>query len=168
MTASPRVSAIVAMSQERVIGRENRLPWHLSEDLKYFKRVTLGKPVITGRKNYESIGRLLPGRLNIIVTRQRDYRVEGAVVVPSVPAALEAARAEARRLGLDEVFVIGGGEIYAQALEFTQRVYLTQLHHSVPGDVKFPELPAGFRETSREEREEGSWRYAWIVLDRTS
>jgi dihydrofolate reductase len=161
-----RVSAIVAMARNRVIGRENRLPWHLSEDLKYFKRVTLGKPIITGRKNHESIGRLLPGRLNILVTRQKGFEVPGARVVHSVEEALQVATEEARRIGVDEVFVIGGGEIYAQAMGACERLYVTEVERDVEGDVFFPEVPPVFREISREHREADGWAWDWVVLER--
>ena len=136
------VSLIAAMSRNRVIGSQNRLPWHLPEDLKNFKLLTQGRPIVMGRKTYESIGRLLPGRENRIVTRQSGFVVEGARVFASLEDACR---------GEGEVFVIGGGEIYSQALAFADRVYLTVIDRDFEGDAYFPELdPDLFRETSRE------------------
>ena len=142
------ISLIAAQGRNRVIGAANSLPWHIPEDLKYFKRVTQGHPVIMGRKTYESIGRLLPGRENRIVSRQRDYAVAGARTFGSVR---EACEAECAGPGADEIFVIGGAQIYAAALRFADRLYLTLIDYDFVGDVFFPKWPAGaFREVSRE------------------
>lgn len=131
------VSVIVAASENNVIGRENQLPWHLPADLKYFKQTTMGKPVIMGRKTFESVGRPLPGRPNIVITRQPDYSREGIIVTASLEAALEAART----FNTGEVFVTGGSEIFKQALPLlVQRVYLTRVHADVEGDAYFPVL----------------------------
>jgi len=132
--SSPIISLIVALSKNRAIGVENRLPWHLPEDLKRFRALTRGHPVIMGRKTFESIGRLLPERQNVIVTRQADYRVAGADVVHSLEEALRLARADS-----GEIFVIGGGEIYRQALQMADRIYLTWVDVDVEGDAFFPE-----------------------------
>lgn len=143
-----KISIVVAMSENRVIGVENRLPWNIPEDLKRFKKITSGHPIIMGRKTFESIGRILPGRTNIVVTRNRDYRVEGAVVCASLTEALEWA---ARSPGSDEVCVIGGGEIFREALPIVDRIYLTVVQWPFEGDVFFPEFPeADFREVGRE------------------
>jgi len=131
-----RLSLIVAMSENRVIGRGGQLPWRLSADLRRFKQLTMGHHLIMGRKTWESIGRPLPGRTSLVISRQPDYRVDGAEVVPNLPQAI--LRAE----GDDEAFVIGGGEIYQQALPLVGRVYLTMIHASVEGDTRFPELAA--------------------------
>ena len=128
------ISIIVAMSENNVIGKDNDLPWRLSNDLKWFKANTTGKPIVMGRKNYESIGRPLPGRHNIIVTRDESYAVEGATVVHSLEAALHAAQKT------HEVMIIGGGEIYKQALPLVNKLYLTRVHANIDGDVFFPEL----------------------------
>src|SRR3990172_4917330 len=120
-----RLSLIVAMAENRVIGRDNALPWRLPGDLPRFKRITMGRPIIMGRRNHESIGRVLPGRTNIIITRQRDYRVDGAVVCHSFDEAIE-------RCGdADEAFVIGGAEIYRIALPRVDRMYMTLIHQPV-------------------------------------
>ena len=132
-----RVSLIVAVSENNVIGRDNALPWDLPDDLKFFRRKTEGHPVIMGRKNYESIGRALPKRRNIIVSRQAGLHIVGCEVVSSVEEAIERAKEIEER----EAFVIGGGEIYRLTLPFEDRVYLTRVHAKVKGDVTFPELP---------------------------
>lgn len=131
------ISIIVAASENNVIGRDNQLPWHLPADLKYFKQTTIGKPIIMGRKTFESVGRPLPGRPNIVITRQADYSREGIIVTGSLQAALEAART----FDTPEVFITGGSEIFTQALPLlVQRVYLTRVHADVEGDSFFPEL----------------------------
>ena len=139
-----KLSLIVAAANNNVIGRNNELPWHLPQDLKYFKSVTLGKPVIMGRKTFESIGKPLPGRTNIVVTRQNEWKVAGVLVAQSLQNALEIAdqfRVEQHQLS-DEVMVIGGAEIYRHALPLADRVYLTRIEVDIPGDAHFPALPA--------------------------
>ena len=133
---SPALAIVVAAAENNVIGSGNRLPWRLPDDLKRFKALTLGKPVVMGRRTWESIGRPLPGRANIVVSRQPGLRIEGCTVVDSLTQALAAAA------GHPEVMVIGGAEIYRQALASTTTVHLTRVHASVAGDVYFPELPA--------------------------
>jgi dihydrofolate reductase len=156
-----RVSLIVAMDRQRVIGNQGRLPWHIPQDLKRFKALTMRHSMIMGRKTHESIGRLLPGRRSIILTRQRGYAVPGALVVHSIDEALEACAGE------EEVFVIGGAEIYAQSLDAATRIYLTEVHDAVPGDTYFPQLPAGWREVSREPHSPPSGpRFDFVVLER--
>lgn len=149
----PRLSLIAAVSKNGVIGREQTLPWHLPEDLKRFKEITYGAPVIMGRKTYESIGRLLPGRKNIIVSRSKDRLVPNAVIVGSLEDAITAAAGSGGDQ-TDEIFVIGGGEIYRMALPLADRVYLTEIDLTIEGDAYFPGWPAlpGFHETKREER----------------
>jgi dihydrofolate reductase len=137
-----RLSIIVAQSTNRVIGRQNKLPWYLPEDLKYFKRITQGKPIIMGRKTYESIGRPLPGRLNIVITRSTTYQPLGVKVVNSLEAAIELAEHQALIDGVDEALVIGGAEIYQQAMSLAERLYLTQVHAEIEGDAYFPEINA--------------------------
>ncbi len=147
----PRVSLIVAMNQQRVIGKGNKLPWHLPEDLKHFKRLTMGKPIIMGRKTWESIGRPLPGRRNIVVSGQSDLLLSGATVVASPAAALQLAMAEASANGGDEVFIIGGSAIYQSLLPSVQNLYLTEVDLAVEGDAWFPELDSNsWLERSRE------------------
>lgn len=132
------VALIVAMSRNGVIGRDNQLPWHLPGDLKFFKSVTIGKPVIMGRKTFESIGRPLPGRTNIVVTRQADYPAHGIRVVPSLNDGLRIASEVAVASQAGEIMVIGGGQLYAQALPFAQRIYVTRVHAEIDGDAFFP------------------------------
>ena len=136
------VSLIVAATRNQVIGRDNQMPWHLPADLRYFKQRTLGKPIIMGRKTWESLGRPLPGRLNIVVTRQTDIALEGAEVFADLQAAIERGQEWAGEQGVDEVMVIGGGQLYQQALALTQRVYLTRIDLELEGDTFFPVLDA--------------------------
>jgi dihydrofolate reductase len=141
------LSIIVAMDANRVIGHENRLPWHLPADLQHFRRITMGKPILMGRRTWESIGRPLPGRTNIVITRDTDYRAEGCVVVHTVDAALQAAR------GHEEVMLIGGAQLYRQLLPRADRLYITHVHGEFSGDAFFPELDtADWREVERSEQ----------------
>ena len=140
-----KLSLIVATAHNNVIGRNNELPWHLPQDLKYFKSVTLGKPIIMGRKTFESIGKPLPGRTNIVVTRQRNWSFAGVLVAKSVEEALEIGKQFCNEQGklAEEVMVIGGAEIYRHALPFADRIYLTRIDVTVEkGDAHFPELAA--------------------------
>lgn len=130
------LSLIVAMSENRVIGREGRLPWRLAADLRRFKRLTMGHHLLMGRKTFESIGRVLPGRTSVVITRQDGYTAAGVVVAYSLDQARQLAG------GDDQVFVIGGAEIYRQALPSADRVCLTLIHAQVAGDTFFPELPS--------------------------
>lgn len=168
---SIRIALIWAMSRNRVIGRNNALPWHLSEDLKYFKRVTMGKPVIMGRKTWESIGRPLPGRTNIVITRNADSTVpEGVKVVTSLDEAIRMAENVALIEGCDEAVVIGGAEIYAQALPRADRLYLTQVHAEVEGDAFFPEFDIEqWNELAREDFPAAGpnpYDYSFVILER--
>ena len=131
-----RTSLIVAMSQNNVIGREGDLPWRLSADLRRFKALTMGHHIVMGRKTYESIGRQLPGRTMVVVTRQDDYTAEFATVAHSLSAAIETAQGS----GDEEVFIIGGGEIYRQALDLVDRIHLTRVEAEISGDTYFPEF----------------------------
>lgn len=134
------------MAEDRVIGRDGALPWHLSSDLRRFKQLTMGHHLLMGRRTFESIGRPLPGRTSVVITRQAGYQApESVVVAPNFEAALAAAP------GDDEPFVIGGAQIYQLALPRASRIYLTEVHAAVPGDVRFPPLDsAQWRELSRE------------------
>ena len=154
---------VVAVADNGVIGGENRLLWHLPLDLKHFKQLTQGHPIIMGRKTYESIGRALPNRRNIVVTRQADWQAEGCETAASVPQALELA------LTTDEdIFVIGGGEIYQQALAAAEVVYLTEVHYAFEGDVTFPDLhPGEWREEARERHEpdeKHAYAFSFVTL----
>lgn len=165
-----KLALIWAMSRNRVIGRNNALPWHLSEDLRYFKRVTMGKPIIMGRKTWESIGRPLPGRTNIVITRDQNFQAAGVRVVHSLDDALRLAEHIGIIEGAEEAVVIGGAEIYALALPKAERLYLTQVHAEVDGDACFPEFDLSlWRERAREDfNAEGpnSYAYSFIVLER--
>ncbi len=159
-----KITIVVAMAANRVIGKDNCLPWHLPADLKHFKQLTLGKPVVMGRKTYESIGRPLPERTNIVVTRDRDYAAPGCVVVHSLEAALEAAGASA------EVMVIGGAGLYRQILPLTDTIHLTRVQAEFEGDTVFPELnEADWHEVSRTDCEpdaKNPWPYSFLELVR--
>ncbi len=132
MTAT--LSLIVAMSENSVIGRDGDMPWRLSADLKRFKQLTMGHPLIMGRRTYESIGRLLPGRSTIILTRNADYQVPGARMAADLDTALTLADDE------QEIFIVGGGEIYRLALPRVERMYVTRVHVALPGDTTFPQV----------------------------
>ena len=168
MTTSkqPILSAIVAMAENRVIGKDNQLPWHLPADLKHFKSITTGHPILMGRKTHESIGRPLPNRVNIILTRNPDYQAAGCTVVTSIETALQ----HAEQHHASVLFVIGGAEIYRQLLPAIQRIYLTIVHHAIEGDAHFPELnPHEWKEVSREKHaadEANPFAYSFVVFER--
>ena len=139
-----RLSLIVAMAENRAIGVDNRLPWHLPADLRHFRALTMGHPIIMGRRTFDSIGRVLPGRRNIVVTRNRDYAKDGVEIVHSLDEALDRCREEG------EAFMIGGAHLYETAIHHADRIYLTQVHATVQGDVFFPVLDTShWRETER-------------------
>jgi dihydrofolate reductase len=141
---------VVAVAENGVIGRDNQLPWRIKSDLKFFKSVTLNKPVVMGRKTYRSIGKPLPGRTNIVITRQQDFAAPGILVAPGIDQALSAARGDALRRGADAIAVIGGTEIFAQTLPLADRLILTLVHANPPGDTYFPPVdPAVWREAER-------------------
>ncbi|MEE9590676.1 MAG: dihydrofolate reductase [Hyphomicrobiaceae bacterium] len=166
----PRVALVLAAAENGVIGRDGGLPWHISSDLRFFRSVTLGKPVIMGRRTFESIGRPLDGRDNIVVTRDRTFVATGAHVVQGVPEALELARAIAQRRGVDEIAIIGGGQIYQAALAHADRIYLTEVHAEVEGDTRKPLLAKDdWREISRKRHEAGAkddYDFSLVVLER--
>jgi dihydrofolate reductase len=165
-----RIAMIWAMASNGVIGRQNKLPWHLPNDLKYFKRLTSGKTVIMGRKTYESIGRRLPNRINIVITRANDFHAEGIKVVNSLPAALELAAAETLISGAEEVIVIGGAEIYKLCLPLAERLYVTLVHADVDGDARFPEWDRqAYQEIGREDFSADGpnpYDYSFVVFDK--
>ena len=164
------LAIIVAAAENGLIGRNNALPWHLPGDLQYFKRVTMGKPILMGRKTFESIGRPLPGRTNVVITRNPDFSAEGIRVVESLAAALRLAEDIALVDGVEELVVIGGAEIYREALPLAQRLYLTEVHASVEGDAWLPEIDwADWREVQRERHAaEGNnpYDYSFVVYER--
>ncbi|MEV3843358.1 type 3 dihydrofolate reductase [Aeromonas veronii] len=134
-----KISMIAAMAHDRVIGKDNQMPWHLPADLAHFKRVTLGKPVLMGRKTFESIGRPLPGRRNLVISRNPDYQAEGIEVVGSVEAALALLAGSS----VEELMVIGGGHLYAEMLPSADCLYLTRIDLAVEGDTRFPAFDDG-------------------------
>ena len=140
MTKSLPLSLIAALGENRVIGVDNSMPWHLPGDFKYFKATTLGKPIIMGRKTWDSLGRPLPGRLNIVVSRQAGLQLEGAEVYPSLESAVVRAQEWANQQGVDEVMLIGGAQLYAQGMAQADRLYLTRVALSPEGDAWFPEF----------------------------
>ncbi|UZE95535.1 dihydrofolate reductase [Alkalimarinus alittae] len=163
-------SIIVAMAENRVIGRNNKLPWYLPNDLKYFKSVTMGKPIIMGRKTFESIGKPLPGRLNLVITRNTAWQHDGVTVVHTFEEAFAKAEATALINGVDEVMIIGGDQIYQSSLDLVDRIYLTKVHAEVEGDAWFTEVDwPQWEETAREDfKAEGSnpYDYSFIVYER--
>ncbi len=165
-----KLSLIVAMAENRVIGRDNTLPWHLSEDLKYFRRTTTGHCIIMGRNTWESIGRPLPNRRSIVVTSNPDYVAEGADVVTSLSAAKALAVELSAELGVNEAFVIGGARLYADALEQAECFHLTRVHAQVEGDTLLPEFDESeWQEVAREEfeaQDENPYSYSICRLER--
>ncbi|WP_461480608.1 type 3 dihydrofolate reductase [Porticoccus sp.] len=164
------LSLIVAMARNRVIGRDNGLPWHLPEDLKYFKSVTMGKPILMGRKTFESIGRPLPGRLNIVITRNPEWQHEGVAVAASLEDALVLAANDSAAVAAGEVMVIGGEQIYRSAIEKADRLYITRVDAEVAGDAFFPDFQeSDWREIKRQQPEQsGEIPYCFQVLERCS
>ncbi len=157
-------SIIVAMTPDRVIGWRGRLPWHQSADLRRFKQLTMGHHIILGRRTYDSIGRLLPGRHSVVVSRRSDLDIPGAQIAASVPQALQLCGDD------PEVYIVGGAEIYCAALPITTRLYLTIIHATLPGDVFFPELTADqWQLVSQEQHpadDRNQYDYTFQVLDR--
>lgn len=157
-----KLTLIVAYADNRVIGRDNDLPWKLPGDLSHFKKSTLGHPIIMGRKTWESLGRPLPGRTNVVISRNSSYPADGAVVVSSLQEAVAACGA------VEQAFVIGGAQIYAQALPLAQTVMATEVHAQVEGDAFFPALPSSdWRETAREmQPPENGYAYDFVTYVR--
>jgi dihydrofolate reductase len=164
-----KISAVVAMAQNRVIGSKGKLPWVLPADLKRFREITIDHPIIMGRKTFESIGRLLPKRRNIIVTRDMDYRVMGAQVCHSLDQAIQEAELAVQELtdADKEIFIIGGAQIYELSLPRLDRIYLTVIHRDIEGDTHFPPLDGfEFVEASQEGHRSEEPPYTFYVLDR--
>ncbi len=162
----PLISIIAAMARNRVIGHENRLPWRLPADLQHFKAMTMGKPMVMGRKTWESLPGLLPGRPHIVVSRNRNYRAEGATLAHSLEEAIEAAGR------VDELMIVGGANLYAQALSHARRMYLTLIDAAVEGDAWFPPFDeAEWRETARERHQadqKNPHDYQFVTLEKQS
>jgi dihydrofolate reductase len=135
-----KIAMIAGVAENGVIGSEQTIPWRVPSDMAFFKRTTMGKPVVMGRKQYETVGKPLPGRTNIVITRLEGYQPEGVLVFPSIDAAVDKAQEIAQADGVDEIMIIGGGEIYAQLLERADRLYITHIDLSPVGDVRFPTI----------------------------
>jgi dihydrofolate reductase len=159
-----RLSLIVAMTKNRVIGKNNALPWHLPADLKHFKSLTMGHHIVMGRKTYESIGKPLPGRTSVVVTRNVNYSMPGVIVVSSLEAAIAACGDDA------EIFVIGGAELYRQAINLADRIYLTEIDADISGDAYFTELGRKlWLETERESHapdEKNAYPHHFVIYER--
>ncbi|WP_050615318.1 dihydrofolate reductase [Bacillus testis] len=158
------VSMIVAMDEDRVIGKDNKMPWRIPRELQYVKKVTMGHPIVMGRKNYESIGRPLPGRRNLILTRDPDFKADGCEVLHSKDDVYKACQGE------DEVFIFGGEQIYKLFLNDCERLYITRIHHSFGGDTFFPEVDLeDWEETYREKGirdEKNDYDYVYHVYEK--
>jgi dihydrofolate reductase len=156
-----RICLVAAMSENHVIGVNNALPWKIPEDMKHFVSLTMGRPVIMGRKTFESIKKPLPGRTNIVISR--NFKAAGVTVVRSLPEAVAEAKKIAGRDRQKEIMIIGGGQIYEQALPFADRLYLTIVHKKIEGDTYFPKyIKKDWRETARDERD----GYSFVTLER--
>ncbi len=157
------VSMIAAMADNRIIGKDNQMPWHLPADFVWFKRCTMGKPVVMGRKTYESIGRPLPGRQNIVISRDDTLIIEGVATVTSIEQALEIAG------DVDEVMIIGGGAIYAACLPIASKLYVTHIEATIEGDTQFPDWGEEFKETYSETYqadEKNAYNMRFTVLEK--
>ena len=159
-----KISIVVAMASNRVIGLNNTMPWHLSADLQNFKKITMGKPILMGRRTFESIGRPLPGRKNIIVSRNKDYKQQGCLVYNSIDEALENCRDE------EEIMIVGGACFYETMLPVADRIYLTQIHKHFEGDTFFPEFDSSlWREIERmdfNDDQNVAFDYSFITLEK--
>jgi len=157
-----KISLIAALSENHVIGKDNQLPWHISEDLKRFREITRGHPVIMGRKTFESIGKALPNRLNIVITRDLSLKYEDVVVVNSIEEAISIAEER----DPDEVFIIGGAQIYDQAIKIADKLYLTLVHTEIEGDAYFPDYADFKKVVSKTEGQEDGFKYTFLDLER--
>ena len=169
--AEPAVIAlVVAMAENGAIGRGGDLPWRLSSDMRYFRKITMGKPVIMGRRTFKSLPRVLHGRLNVVLTRDQGFVAPDAVMAHSLEEGLAAARASAGRTRVDEIMVIGGEDVFREVLPQAHRIYLTEVHASPEADTWFPALDEGeWREVSRERHEAGprdEYAFSFVVLER--
>lgn len=157
------ISMIAAMAENRIIGKDNQMPWHLPADFGWFKKCTLGKPVVMGRKTYDSIGRPLPGRQNIVISRDESLEIEGVSTVTSIEAALDLVSSE------PEVMIIGGGAIYQACLPKADRLYVTYIDAQIEGDTQFPQWDESFKETyseAYEADEKNAYNMRFVILDK--
>ncbi len=168
----PVIALVVAMGENRAIGRGGDLPWHIRSDMKFFRKVTMGHPVLMGRRTFKSLPRVLDGRLNIVLTRDEGFVAPSAVMAHSLEEGLQAARASCARTGSDEIMVIGGEDVFREVLPQTGRIYLTEVHAAPEADTWFPELdPSEWRETFRERHEAGphdDHAFSFVILERVA
>jgi dihydrofolate reductase len=169
-SAEPIIALVVAMGENRAIGRGGSLPWRLHSDMRYFRKITMGKPIVMGRLTYMSLPRVLDGRLNIVLTRNAAFEAPGAVMAYTLKEALDVARREARRTGVDEIMVIGGANVFGAILPQAGRIYLTEVRAAPDADTWFPELDRReWREVSREDHAPGAkddHAVSFVVLER--
>jgi dihydrofolate reductase len=163
-----KIALIVAASQNHVIGLDNQLPWHLPEDLQYFKAVTMGKPILMGRKTFDSIGRPLPGRANIVLTRDASWSAEGVEVVNDLDSAIAASEKACAVAGTEELMIIGGEQIYRKFLPVASKLYLTKVEAEIEGDAYFPAIDSNqWRQVAEKIPEKiGNYSYRFVVLER--
>lgn len=159
---NPRISAIAALSENNVIGRDNDLPWHISSDLKRVKQLTIGHVLIMGRKTYESIGKPLPNRITIIITRDKEYTVDGAIVVYSLDEALTVGKEK----DSEEIFIFGGGQVFKEAMPYVTRLYLTLVHTTIEGDAYFPDYSDFQHILEKEDHEENGYSFSFLTLEK--
>lgn len=158
----PLISIIAIIGKNRELGKDNKLLWQIPQDLKRFKRLTMGHPVIMGRTTYESLGKPLPGRTNIVVSRQTDLKIEGCQVVHSITEAVD----QAKKLDNEEIFIIGGGKIYEQAIDLANRLYLTVVDATAPADTFFPDYSKFTKIISHQKRNGKNLNYRFYVLEK--
>jgi dihydrofolate reductase len=163
--AKPRISIISAISQNRAIGKKNKLLWHIGEDLRRFKALTEGHPVVMGRKTFESLGKALPNRTNIVVTRDKMFEIPGVVIARSLEEAIEVAKKENPPAG-GEIFIIGGGQIYEQAIKLADKLYLTIVEGEYEADTFFPDYSDFKKVIFEEKRESEGYKYEFLELER--
>ncbi len=168
--ANPIIALVVAKAENGAIGRGGDLPWHLHSDMRYFRQITMGKPIIMGRRTFKSLPRVLDGRLNIVLTRDRGFVAPDAVMAHSLEDGLAAARASAGRTGTREIMIIGGEDVFREVLPQADRIYLTEVHAAPHADTWFPALDSGeWRERSREAHPAGpkdDHPFSFVVLER--
>ena len=168
----PNITLVAAVSENGVIGRGNALPWRLKSDMQHFRAVTMGKPVIMGRKTFLSIGKPLAGRTNIVVSRDPAFAAPGVVVAPSLDVAFAAARGDALRRQVEEIVVAGGADIYAQAMPLAARIAMTYIHRAVEGDAYFPAIDGRiWHEIARDEQKAAAGddaAFAYVTYERAS
>jgi len=170
MAGEPLIALVVAMGENRAIGRGGGLPWHLRSDMRYFRRITMGKPVVMGRLTFASLPRLLDGRINIVLTRNAAFEAPGAIMAYNLEEALDVARKAAKKYGAAEIMIIGGADLFREALPLASRIYLTEVHAAPEADTWFPELDMSeWKEVSREAHGAGpndDHDFSFVVLDR--